>query len=137
MRRRFRLLRCLAWLAAGPALAQDVVVFAHEGMPKSDAATLQRLYTGRAVSINQRAARPLHLVAGHPVRREFLDKVLAQDEGQYTGYWLVRRYVGKGAPPLEFAELDELIRFVAATPGAVGYAPAAKLPPGSNIIFRP
>lgn len=134
-----RALRCvfLLWLTVSGALAQEVVVFAHEGMPKSDAASLQRLYTGRSVSLSQRAARPLNLVAGHPARREFLEKVLAQDEAEYTGYWLVRRYVGKGAPPQEFAEVDELIRFVATTPGAVGYAPAAKLPPGSNIIYRP
>lgn len=137
MTSRRRLVPLLLWLAASGALAQDVVVFAHAGMPKSDVATLQRLYTGRVMSIGQRAAQPLNLPAGHPVRREFLDKLLAQDEAQYTGYWLVRRYVGKGAPPLELAGIDELIRFVAATPGAIGYAPAAQLPPGSNIIFRP
>lgn len=137
MRRRFPFPMLLAWLLAGSAWAQDVVVFAHEGMPKSDSVSLQRLYTGRSVSLSQRAARPLNLAAGHPVRREFLEKVLARDEADYTGYWLVRRYVGKGAPPQEFADVDELIRFVATTPGAVGYAPAAKLPPGSNIIFRP
>jgi hypothetical protein len=135
--RRYRLLPLLLWLVASGALAQGVVVFAHAGLPKSDAATLQRLYTGRVVSIGQRAAQPLNLPAGHPVRREFLDQVLGQDEAQYTGYWLVRRYVGKGAPPPELADIDELISYVVATPGAVGYAPATRLPVGSNIIFRP
>lgn len=137
MRRSGLLLLVLAWLAAGSVLAQDVVVFAHPGMPKTDAATLQRLYTGRVVSISQQAARPVGLVAGHPVRREFLIRLLGQDEAEYTAYWLVRRYVGKGAPPQEFADIDELVRFVAATPGTVGYAPVAKLPAGANIIFRP
>lgn len=137
MRSSHLLLLVIAWLLAGGVLAQDVVVFAHPGMPKTDAPTLQRLYTGRIVSINQQAARPVGLVAGHPVRREFLARLLGQDEGEYTAYWLVRRYVGKGAPPQEFADVEEVIRFVATTPGTVGYAPVGKLPAGSNIIFRP
>ena len=137
MKRAQLFLAFLAWLLAGAVLAQEIVVFAHRGMPKSDAVTLKRLYTGRIVSISQLAARPVNLVAGHPVRETFLAKMLGQDEREYTAYWLVRRYVGKGAPPAEFATVDELIAFVVSTPGAVGYAPASQLPAGSNIIFRP
>lgn len=137
MKRRHLLFMLLAWLAMGTVQAQEIVVFAHHGMPKSDAVTLKRLYTGRVVSIGQQAARPLNLVPGHPVRIAFLDKLLGQDEREYAAYWLVRRYVGKGAPPTEFATVDELIVFVVSTPGAVGYAPASQLPADSNIIFRP
>jgi hypothetical protein len=135
MKRGCLLLLLLAWLAT--ATAQEIVVFAHRGMPKSDALTLKRLYTGRIVSISQQAARPVNLAPGHPVRKAFLDKLLAQDEREYAGYWLVRRYVGKGAPPVEFVSLEEMIEFVGSTPGAVGYAPASRLPADSNIIFRP
>lgn len=131
------LLLFLACLATGTALAQEIVVFAHRGMPKSDAVTLKRLYTGRIVSISQQSARPVNLVPGHPVRKVFLEKLLGQDEREYTGYWLVRRYVGKGAPPAEVASVEEMIEFVGGTPGAVGYAPVSQLPADSNIIFRP
>jgi hypothetical protein len=137
MKRGHLLLLILAFLMAGEVSAQDVVVFAYRGMPKSDAATLKRLYTGRIVSISQQSARPVNLVAGHPLRHVFLARLLGQDEREYTGYWLVRRYVGKGAPPAEFATVEEMVAFVGNTPGAVGYAPVNLLPPDSNIIFRP
>lgn len=137
MKRDHLLLLILAWLTFDAAGAQDLVVFAYRGMPKSDAVTLKRLYTGRVVSINQQSARPVNLVAGHPLRASFLATLLGQDEREYTGYWLVRRYVGKGAPPAEFATVEELIAHVSTTPGAVGYAPFSQLPPDSNIIFRP
>lgn len=137
MKRARLLLMLLALLATGTGLAQDIVVFAHRDMPKSDAVTLKRLFTGRIVSISQQSARPVNLAPGHPLRLVFLEKLLGQDEREYTGYWLVRRYVGKGAPPIEFASVEELINFVVSTPGAVGYAPISQLPSGTNIIFRP
>lgn len=117
--------------------AEDaIVVIGHPGLPKTDLASVQRLYLGRTVSISQQAAIPAQLPAGNPVRQRFLETILGQDEGQYTGYWLVRRYVGKGAPPRELASVDEMISYVGATPGAVAYLPAGQLPPGANVIYR-
>lgn len=118
------------------AVDEAIVVIAFPGLPKADISTLQRLYTGRIVSINQQSAIPVNLPSGHPVRQQFLETVLGQDEGHYTGYWLVRRYVGKGAPPIEVGDLDELVRVVQSTPGAVGYVPVSRLPQGANVIWR-
>lgn len=114
---------------------EPLVLIGHSSLQKADLATLQRLYTGRVVTLNQQPATPLNLPAGSPIRQQFLKSVLAQNEEQYSGYWLVRRYVGKGAPPQEVASLEEVIRIVGATPGALGYLPASKAPAGSNIIF--
>lgn len=125
-------------LMAGAASANDeMVVIASGALPKVDLATLQRLYTGRIVTVGQQAATPLNLPPGDPLRKRFLEFVLGQTEEQYTGYWLVRRYVGKGAPPQEFATVEEMLRQLATTPGAVAYVPVSKLPPGANIIYRP
>ena len=124
-------------LIAGAANANDeLVVIASGALPKVDLSTLQRLYTGRIVSVGQQAATPLNLPAGDPLRKRFLEGILGQTEEQYTGYWLVRRYVGKGAPPQEFATVDEMLRQLASTPGAVAYVPVSKVPSGANIIYR-
>ncbi len=118
-------------------LAEDaLVVIGHSTLQKTDLATLQRLYTGRVVSLNQQPATPLNLPPGHPLREQFLANILAQNEEQYSGYWLVRRYVGKGAPPQEMSSPEEIIRAVSTTPGAIGYLPLSKVPAGSNIIFK-
>jgi len=114
-----------------------LVVIAHAALSKTDLSTLQRVYTGRIVSINEQAAVPVHLLPGDPLRQQFLEVILGQSEEQYTGYWLVRKYVGKGAPPVEFATTDALIKYVTSTPGAIGYLPASKVPMGANIIFKP
>lgn len=124
---------CLVQFVNG---ADDIVVIGHPGLPRTDQGTLQRLYTGRVVSVSEEPALPLNLAPGDPTRRSFLETILGQSEEQYTGYWLVRRYVGKGAPPQEVTSVDELIRRVGTTPGAVGYVPASKVPAGANVIFR-
>lgn len=119
------------------AMAQEAfVVIAHERVPKTDLTTLQRLYAGRVLSIAEQAATPVNLPAGNALRRQFLEAVMAQTEEQYTGYWLVRRYVGKGTPPREIASIDDVLRYVAETPGAVAYVPQSRVPKGGNVIFR-
>lgn len=118
------------------AAQESLVVIGHGGLPKTDLATVQRLYTGRVVSIAEQAATPVNLQLGNPLRQQFVEVVLEQKEEQYTGYWLVRRYVGKGTPPREVASVEEMAKWVAATPGAVGYVPSSKVPAGANVIYR-
>ena len=119
------------------AADERLVVIGHGTLSKTDVSTLQRIYTGRIVAINEQAAIPVNLPPGDPLRRQFLDVVMKQSEEQYTGYWLVRQYVGKGAPPQEFATVEALVKYVTTTPGALGYLPASKVPMGGNVIFRP
>ena len=131
------LLICLASLilGSGACLAgEDVLVIGHPALPKTDRVTVQRIYTGRVVSLGEQAVVPINLPPGSPVREEFLFSYLGQKEEQYTGYWLVRRYVGKGTPPLELGGIDEVIKYVQSTPGALGYVPASRLPRGTNVI---
>ena len=127
----------LLWLVGSAGAAgDDVVVIGNSAVPKTDKITLQRLYTGRIVSIGQQTVMPVNLPAGSPVRDDFLQMVMDQNEEQYTGYWLVRRYVGKGSPPKELGSIDEVVKHVIATPGAVGYVPLSKVPSGANVIYR-
>ncbi len=137
MKRAIRLLAsCLLLIGSSAGTAEEVVVIGHPAIAKTDKATLQRIYTGRAVSIGAQVVAPVNLPPGNPARDEFLLCCMEQSEEQYTGYWLVRRYVGKGAPPLELANIDDVVKFVQATPGAIGYVPASKLPRSANVIFR-
>jgi hypothetical protein len=134
--RRILLFLLIACLPA-PALAQEVLAFiAYGAIPKTELSSLQRLYTGRVVSIGEQAATPINYPVGHPLREKFLATIMGQSEEQYTGYWLVRRYVGKGAPPLVLPDVDAVVAYVLTTPGAVGYIPLSKVPPGGNVIFK-
>ena len=138
MRRRLLLVAgllpaCSAW--AEPPV--DIVVIAHPGIARVDLPTLQRLYTGRAVEVGGTAANVVNAPPGTPSRERFLTLVVQLDDGRYIAYWTVRRHVGKGAPPRELRSSAEIIAYVQATPGAIGYIPAAELRPGLNVVLRP
>lgn len=126
----------LALLAlAGGAWAQDsgVVVIANPSVPKADLQQVQRIYTGRQIEVGGVAVVPVNLPGGSPARAQFLATVLNQDDEKYRAYWTVRRYIGKGVPPRELATAAEIINFVQATPGAIGYVDANELKPGLNV----
>lgn len=135
-----RLLAALWLLALGAAHAAGdggFAVIAHPGIGRVDAATLQRLYTGRAIEVAGQPVSVVNLAAGDPARERFLAQVVQSDEDRYVAYWTVRRHVGKGVPPRELGSAADVIDFVKATPGAIGYVPASELRPGLNVVYRP
>lgn len=136
MRRNLFVLLLVLIAPLGGRAQEALVIVAHGSVPKTDLATVQRLYTGRILSIAEQPALPVNLPPGHPLRQQFLETYLEQTEEQYTGYWLVRRYVGKGTPPREMATVEEILRFVGGTPGAVAYLPQSRIPKGANVVFR-
>jgi hypothetical protein len=105
-----------------PATAAEVlVVVAHPDTPALSEETLQKIYLGKVVEVNGHPIVPVNLKKGNVLRIAFMRQVLAQDDDKFIAYWTVRRYIGKGSPPREFATVREQLEFVRATPGAVGY----------------
>jgi len=139
-RARLLLLAACIGLIALPVAAQDkdaIVLIAHAGVPRLDAQTVQRLYTGRAVEVGGLAIVPVNLTPASKARERFMAGVLNQDDDKYIAYWTVRKHIGKGTPPRELKSAAEVIEFVQATPGALGYVPAADLRSGLNVVLRP
>lgn len=122
-----------AWAADG-----DVLVIAHPSVPALEAATVNRLYTGRAIEVAGNPVTVVNAAAGSAVRQRFLIRYLQQDEEKYRAYWTVRRHVGKGAPPRELTSVAQMLEVVTRTPGAVGYIDAASAAgqTGLNVICR-
>jgi ABC-type phosphate transport system substrate-binding protein len=125
--------------AAGPAVSagHDIVVVGHPSVPKLDLSSLQRLYTGRVVEVDGRNITVVNGLPGSTARQRFLEQVLQQDDDKYRAYWTVRRHVGKGAPPRELRDAAEVLAYVQATPGAVGYVMANELRPGALVVVWP
>ncbi len=127
----------IAVLAAAPPLAAaqsaaadpGFVVVTHPGVGKVDAATLQRLYTGRAIEVAGQPVTVVNLAPGAAARDRFLSQVVGLDNDRYVAYWTVRRHVGKGIPPREFRSPAELLDHVRSTPGAIGYVAPVDLKP--------
>ncbi len=123
--------------AAGAARAADgVVVIGHPGLHQLDAQTIAKIYTGKVIEINGVSVTAVNANSGSTVRNRFLQVYLNQDEDKYTAYWTVRRYIGKGASPRELSRSSDVINFVNATPGAIGYINEADIQPGTNVLLR-
>ena len=118
------------------AHAGEIVVIGNSNVPKMDAAIIQKIYTGKIISVSGINVTPVGVKPGTSARNLFLQGFLNQDEEKYTAYWTVRRYIGKGAPPAELASDADVIKYVQSTPGAVGYIDEAELKPGMNVIAR-
>ena len=100
------LMLLLAWSAwAG----DQVVLIGHPSMRKLDLVTVQRIYTGKVVEIDGNPVIPVNAQPNQINRLRFLSDYLQQDEEKFVAYWTVRRYVGKGTPPREFADTASLI----------------------------
>jgi ABC-type phosphate transport system substrate-binding protein len=123
-------------LALLQAHAGEIVVIGNSNVPKIDTATVQKIYTGKYISVAGVSVTPVGAKSGTAMRNRFLQDYLNQDEEKYTAYWTVRRYIGKGAPPVELSSSAEVISYVQATPGAVGYIDEAELRQGLNVIAR-
>ena len=130
-----RLLFSCALCLALPAAA-DVVVVGNANLPKLDAETLNKIYTGRVIQVGGVSVVPVNLKPGNKLRGQFLSELLNSDDERYIAYWTVRRYVGKGAPPKEVSTTSEVLMHVLHNPGAIGYLDEADVPPGVNVVAR-
>ena len=116
--------------------AGGVVVIGHPNLASLDAPTLEKVYTGKVIEVNGVSVTAVNASSGSGVRSRFLQAYLKQDEEKYTAYWIVRRYIGKGAPPRELATSEAVIAFVKTTPGAIGYIDEAEVPAGVTVLLK-
>ena len=78
--------------------------------------------------------RPVDLAAKFAVRDRFTRDVLKKTPAQLKTYWNQQIFSGKGVPPPEADSVADLIAYVLANPGAVGYLPADADPRGAKVI---
>ena len=126
----------LACVAAVANAADGIVVIGHPNLTSLDVPTLEKVYTGKVIEVNGVPVTAVNASSGSGVRSRFLHVYLKQDEDKYTAYWIVRRYIGKGAPPRELATSEAVIAFVKTTPGAIGYVDEADVPAGVTVLLK-
>lgn len=95
--------------AAGTALSQTLVmgIFARKRQFWND----------------HSAIVPVNLPAAHPLRRDFSAWVFDKSPEEMQDYWNDQYFHGVRPPPVLASE-EAVLRFVAATPGAIGYVSA-------------
>jgi hypothetical protein len=101
-----------------------------------DAAMLAGIYRRKIlVDDDGRSYVPVNLPAIHPLRRLFSRLVFDQSPEQMQGYWNEQYFKGI-SPPFVVASPDASLRFVATTPGAIGYVLDCQLIDSVKVIIR-
>lgn len=130
----------LAAVAGLSSLAHaGLAVVAHPSVAVSalSAEQVSQIYMGRATSLPGGAAvTPIDMPEGSPLRVQFASRVLGKNEQQLRSYWSRMIFTGKGQPPRSVASQDDVLRMVAATPGAIGYVDSKAVTPKVKVLFQ-
>jgi ABC-type phosphate transport system substrate-binding protein len=142
MRRSLPLLALLTALAAGtapaPARANDqpFLVVVHPGTPVTELSRTQlsRLFLKKSTQWNDGSAvRPVEPLAP-ALRQAFARQVHDRTLADLAAYWNALIFSGRELPPLEKASDADLVAYVRATPGAIGYVTASADLTGVKVV---
>ena len=132
------------WAGAADELQIAVITAADAPYVSADVATLRNIYLKRiVVDASGRPLIPVNLPPDAPLRNAFVRAVLRMPDGELQDYWN-RAYFQGRLPPYVLPSQAAVLRFVASTPGALGYVASCAvddtvrvlvllpLPPGSG-----
>ena len=77
---------------------------------------------------------PIDLASKYPARDRFTEHVIRKTPAQLRTYWNQQIFSGKGVPPPEAGTVADVIAYVLAHKGAIGYLPADADPGRAKMI---
>lgn len=128
----------LALASASMGLAQaDAVVIVHpSNAVNMDDEQVSKIFLGQTKTFPGGAeATPVDNKEG-PLREDFGNKVLKKSPAQLKALWARQIFTGGAKPPRELASEDEVLKFVASTPGAIGYIDSSKANSSVKVLKR-
>lgn len=117
----------IAWSRGTGAGEPSFKVIVHPDNPVTslDRELVRNAFLKKAVAWRSgETIRPIDLSEKFSARDDFTRKVLKKTPAQLKAYWNQQIFSGKGVPPPEAASTDDVIGYVLAHPGAIGYLPA-------------
>ncbi len=122
---------------AAPSAAQDfkVIVNSANATTELPAATVSKIFLKEAAKFpNGSAAVPVDQGKASPVRAAFTKAVIGRAVSAVETYWQQQIFSGKDVPPASKPSDDEVIAFVKANAGAIGYVSAAASTAGVKVV---
>ena len=134
--RRLILLALLA-LAGTPAFAAPVII-GHKGLAaeKLTVASVKAVFLGKKVAWDSGGRVILAVLKGGPVAEDFLKANVEQTASGFNNHWRRLAMTGGGTAPKVFEKEDDLRKFVAETPGAIGFVDSANAD-ASVVVLTP
>ena len=106
---------------AGPALIGNKNVASE----KIDTTSLKSIFLGKKVAWDGAGRITLAVLKGGPVAEEFLKGAVDMSVSAFNNHWRRLAMTGGGTAPKSFDKEEDLRKFVAETPGAIGFIDSA------------
>ncbi len=103
--------------------ADDILLIGNRSVPESElsAREIKKIYLGKK-SLWRNGMKVIFVMpAAKAMSKKFLKTYVRKNPDMYDKYWKKKMFTGSGNPPLVFEKEKELVKYVAATKGAVGY----------------
>lgn len=137
--RHFLLALLAGGILAGPARADDAIAVIVGRNPPHiafDRANLEDIFLRRIQVDDERAALvPLNLSSTEPLRIAFSLSLLGERPEELQRYWSERYFHGI-SPPYTVHSEESMLRFVAETPGAIGYVATCRADSRVHVVAR-
>ncbi len=138
MPRLLTILAALGVLAAGPSSAGETafVVVTHPAVTVSELPRLQlsRLFLKKSTQWPDGSpVRPVEPLDPR-LRESFARRVHQRSSADVAAYWNALIFSGREMPPLEKAADADVVAYVRATPGAIGYVAAGADTTGVTLV---
>jgi ABC-type phosphate transport system substrate-binding protein len=115
-------------LISGQSLAQSYKVIVNKDSSISSLTKdqISKLFLKKVTRfIDGTSALPVDLVSDSSVRQAFSEDIHGQSVASVRKYWQKQIFSGRGVPPAEKTNDQEVIAYIEANPGAIGYVSAS------------
>jgi ABC-type phosphate transport system substrate-binding protein len=125
--RRLGVLAVLAAFISAAGAAPAVIVNKNIEKEKVDASTLKAVFLGKKVAWDSGGRAILAVLKTGPVADEFLKGAVDMSASGFNNYWRRLAMTGGGTAPHSFEKEEDLRKYVADTPGAIGFVDGANV----------
>ncbi len=121
--------------ASRPGPAYQIIVNPANRIDSIDRAFVSDVYLKKVATWhNEWTVRPVQLSRRFALREQFTREVLKKSPSQLRSYWNRQIFSGKAVPPPDLESEEEVIRYVLANKGAIGYVAVGVNPRGARIV---
>ncbi len=101
---------------------------------KLDAATVKAVFLGKKVSWDGAGRVALAVLKSGPVADAFLQGAVDMNTSAFNNHWRRLAMTGGGTAPKSFEKEEDLRKFVAETPGAIGFVDSASADASVSVL---
>jgi len=132
--RRFAACAALFATMAAASAAPAVIANKNVAAEKLDAAGLKAVLLGKKVAWDSAGRVVLAVLKSGPVADEFLQKAADMNASAFSNHWRRLAMTGGGTAPKAFDKEEDLRKFVAETPGAIGFVDSANADASVSVL---